>query len=374
MRSSALRPFGILPDGTAVDSWRLTDASGAQATILAYGATLQELTTPDRDGRIANVVLGFSELSDYIERAAYYGCVVGRYANRIAGGTFALDGREIRLALNDGPRPNTLHGGTPGFGARLWTAPDGIVEVGDANGDSANGADGAGAAAGTALTLTRVSPDGEEGFPGELTVSIRYTLAAGRLTLDYRAETTAPTVLNLSNHARFNLAGEGVGNVLDHELTVAADGFLPVDEALIPLDGAAPVAGTPFDFRTPTPVGARLTDPHPQLETVGGYDHCFVLRGGRTAVPRPVVTLRDPASGRTMQIATTEPGLQLYLSSELDGTLTGLGGRPYEQYGGIVLETQHFPDSPHRPDYPSTVLLPGRSFTSTTVYSFGVRT
>ena len=355
MRSSALRPFGTLPDGTAVDSWQLTDSSGLRATILSYGATLQELTTPDRDGDPANIVLGFDNLSDYLERAAYFGCVVGRYANRIAGGTFPLDGRAVRLPLNDGPRPNTLHGGSPGFGARLWTAPDGVTDV-----------DG-----GTALTLTRVSPDGEEGFPGEVTVSVRCTLAAGRLTLDYRAETTAPTVLNLSNHARFNLAGEGVGNVLDHELAVAADGFLPVDEALIPLDGAAPVAGTPFDFRESAPVGARLTDPHPQLRAAGGYDHCFVLRGGRTEQPRPVVTLHDPASGRVMRIATTEPGLQLYLSGELDGSMTGLGGRPYEQYGGIVLETQHFPDSPNRPDYPSTVLLPGQVFTSTTVFELG---
>ena len=357
MRSPALRPFGTLPDGTPVDDWRLTDSSGARATILAYGATLQEISVPDRDGRMANVVLGFTNLSDYIERSAYFGCVVGRYANRIAGGTFPLDGREIRLALNDGPRPNTLHGGAPGFGSRLWSAPDGVTDVPN----------------GTSVTLTRISPDGEEGFPGEVAVSVRYTLAAGRLTLDYRAETTAPTVLNLSNHARFNLAGEGVGTVLDHELTVAADRFLPVDAALIPLDGAAPVAGTPFDFRTPTPVGARLADPHPQLTLVGGYDHCFVLRGGRTLGPRPVVTLHDPAGGRTMRIATTEPGLQLYLSSELDGTLTGPAGRPYQRYGGIVLETQHFPDSPHRPDYPSTLLLPGRVFTSTTVLEFGVQ-
>ena len=384
MRSPALRSFGILPDGSPVDSWRLTDSSGASATILAYGATLQEISVPDRDGRRANVVLGFDNLADYVERGAYFGCVVGRYANRIAGGTFTLDGREIRLPLNDGPRPNTLHGGTPGFGSRLWSAPDGVIDVSGTTGTTGatgmTGATGAtgmtdvtdpGGGAGTSVTLTRVSPDGEEGFPGEVTVSIRHTLAAGRLTLDYRAETTAPTVLNLSNHARFNLAGEGVGTVLDHELSIDADGFLPVNAALIPLDGVAPVAGTPFDFRTPTRVGARLSDPHPQLTLVGGYDHCFVLRGGRTSAPRPVVTLRDPAGGRTMRIATTEPGLQLYLSGELDGTLTGSGGRGYEQYGGIVLETQHFPDSPHHTDYPSTLLLPGQVFTSTTVLEFG---
>ncbi|WP_194895712.1 aldose epimerase family protein [Catenulispora pinisilvae] len=338
------------------DSWRLNDTSGTQATILAYGATLKELSTADRDGRMANVVLGFDNLAAYREHG-YFGCVVGRYANRIAGGAFTLDGRDHRLPLNDGPRPNTLHGGDPGFGARLWTAPDGVTEV-----------DG-----GTSLTLTRVSPDGEEGFPGEVTVSIRYTLAAGRLRLDYRAQSTAPTVLNLSNHARFNLAGEGAGTVLDHELGIAADGYLPVDAALIPLDGAAPVDGTPFDFRKPAAVGARLADPHPQLTLVGGYDHCFVLRGGRTVEPRPVVELHDPGSGRTMRIATTEPGLQLYLSSELDGTLTGSGGRRYQRYGGIVLETQHFPDSPHRPDYPSTVLLPGQVFASTTILEFDNR-
>lgn len=364
MRSSALRPFGALPDGSPVDSWRLTDSgtgsgagsgsasSGLQATILAYGATLHELWAPDRDGRPANVVLGFADLADYLEPGRYFGCVVGRYANRIAGGTFPLGDREIRLPLNDGPRPNTLHGGSPGFGARLWTSAAGVTEV---------------EGGGTSLTLTRVSPDGEEGFPGEVTVSVRYTLAAGRLTLDYRAETSAPTVLNLSNHARFNLAGEGT--ILDHELSIAADAFLPVDEALIPLGEEAPVMGTPYDFRSPTPVGARLTDP--RLAAVGGYDHCFVLRGGRTAVARPVVVLRDPASGRTMRIATTEPGLQLFLSSELDGSLMGVGGYRYQRYAGIVLETQHFPDSPHQPGFPSTLLLPGEVFTSTTVLDFG---
>lgn len=353
MRAPAREHFGALPDGTPVPRWTLLDATGASASVLAHGATLQALGIPDRDGDCANVVLGFDNLPDYLERSPYFGCVVGRFANRIAGGRFALEGTAYRLPVNDGPRPNTLHGGDPGFGARLWHAE----EVEQVEG-------------GQALTLTRVSPDGEEGFPGELTVSVRYTLAGGRLTLDYRAETSAPTIVNLTSHAHFNLAGEGSGTILDHELCIAADEFLPVDGALIPLDGAVPVAGTPFDFRSPAAVGARLDDPHPQLRLTDGYDHCYVLPGGRTAAARPVASLRDPRSGRSLRVATTEPGIQVYISSDFDGSLTGPAGRPYERFAGIALETQHFPDSPNRPEYPSTVLLPGEVFTSTTVFDY----
>ena len=346
--------FGALPDGTPVPRWTLYDATGASASVLAHGAILQALDIPDRTGRCANVVLGFDNLPDYLERSPYFGCVVGRFANRIAGGRFRLAGTDYRLPVNDGPRPNTLHGGAPGFGARMWSAQE-VEEVED----------------GQALTLTRVSPDGEEGFPGELAVSVRYTLAAGRLTLDYRAETSAPTIVNLTNHAHFNLAGEGSGTILDHELCIAADEFLPVDDALIPLNGAVPVAGTPFDFRSPAAVGARLDDPHPQLRLAEGYDHCYVLPGGRTAAARPVAALRDPRSGRSLRMATTEPGIQVYISADFDGSLTGPAGRPYGRYAGIALETQHFPDSPNRPDYPSTVLLPGEVYTSTTVLDYG---
>lgn len=366
MRAPAREHFGALPDGTPVPRWTLYDAAGASASVLAHGAILQALRLPDRDGRLANVVLGFDNLPDYLERSPYFGCVVGRFANRIAGGEFELEGTKYRLPVNDGPRPNTLHGGDPGFGARLWHAVGGD---GAAGSDSAEIEDVEG---GQALTLTRVSPDGEEGFPGELTVSVRYTLANGRLRLDYRAETSAPTVVNLTNHAHFNLAGEGSGTILDHELCIEAEEFLPVDTELIPLNGAVPVAGTPFDFRSPAAVGARLDDPHPQLRLAEGYDHCYVLPGGPSAEARPVASLRDPRSGRSLRVATTEPGIQVYITSGFDGSLTGPAGLPYQRYAGIALETQHFPDSPNRPEYPSTVLLAGEVFTSTTVLEYGV--
>jgi aldose 1-epimerase len=351
-------PFGSLPDGTAVSRWTLTDdTTGADASILDYGAIIQSLRVPDPRGRVAGVVLGFDNLADYLERSPFFGALIGRYGNRIAGGSFELDGTRYQLALNDGDRPNSLHGGTPGFGARMW---DGVAEQVEG---------------GSAITLTRVSPDGEEGFPGELTVSVRYTLAHGRFTLDYRAETSAPTVVNLTNHAHFNLAGEDSGrDVLDHELTIAAQDFLPVDAALIPLDGPIAVAGTPFDFRSPRALGARLHDPHPQFVLTDGYDHCYLLTGGRTAEPRPVASLRDPRSGRSLHVATTEPGMQVYNCSHLDGSLVGTSGVAYPKYGGIALETQHYPDSPNRPEFPSTVLRPGEVYRSTTVLDFRTRT
>jgi aldose 1-epimerase len=369
VRAPAREHFGALPDGTAVPRWTLSDATGASASILAHGAILQALNLPDGDGRCANVVLGFDNLPDYLERSPYFGCVVGRFANRIAGGRFKLDGTAYQLPINDGPRPNTLHGGDPGFGARMWRAQDAADS--DGVGDGADGGGVVDVPGGQSLTLSRVSPDGEEGFPGRLTVSVRYTLANGRLTLDYRAETTAPTVLNLTNHAHFNLAGEGSGSILDHELWIAADEFLPVDNALIPLDGALTVAGTPFDFRSPTGVGARLDDPHPQLRLADGYDHCYVLNGGRTVAPRPIASLRDPRSGRSLRMASTEPGIQVYTASDFDDSLVGPSGRSYPRHAGIALETQHFPDSPNRPEYPSTVLRPGEIFTSTTVLEYG---
>ena len=365
MRTAPARKhFGALPDGTPVPRWKLSDATGASASVLGFGAILQALHLPDREGRPANVVLGFDNLDDYLERSPYFGCVAGRFANRIAGGRFELDGTAYQLPINDGPRRNTLHGGAPGFGARIWHAAGSP----DRDADAAEVEEVPG---GQSLTLTRVSPDGEEGFPGTLAATVRYTLADGRLTLDYRAETSAPTVVNLTNHAYFNLAGEGSGDILDHELCIAADEFLPVDDALIPLEGAVPVAGTPFDFRSPAAIGARLDDPHPQLRLTGGYDHCYVLTGGRTRTARPIASLRHPRSGRGLRLATTEPGIQVYISAGLDGSLTGPAGRPYRRYAGVALETQHFPDSPNRPDYPSTLLVPGEIFTSQTVLQFG---
>ena len=346
--------FGVLPDGTPVTRWTLTDAvTGAAASILDYGAIIQALRVPDCSGRSANVVLGFDNLPDYLERSPFFGALIGRYGNRIAEGRLELDGTTYQLELNDGGRPNSLHGGTPGFGARMWEGVGEEVEGGNA------------------VTLSRVSPDGEEGFPGTLNVSVRYTLANGRFSIEYRAETDATTVVNLTNHAHFNLAGDHSGtSILNHELTIAAQDFLPVNAALIPLESMMSVAGTAFDFRSPRAIGARLDDPHPQLVATDGYDHNYVLTGGRTEQPRNVASLKDPVSGRTMRVETTEPGVQVYICSHFDGTLVGTSGVAYPKYGGVALETQHYPDSPNRPDFPSTVLKPGDVYSSTTVLDF----
>jgi aldose 1-epimerase len=346
--------FGSLPDGTPVSRWTLTDSTGASASILEYGAIIQALNVADRAGRAANVVLGFDNLPAYLERSPFFGAAIGRYGNRIAGGRFELEGTAYQLEPNDGGRPNSLHGGANGFDKRMWEL------------SAAEEVDG-----GSAVTLTRTSPDGEEGFPGTLAVSIRYTLAHGRFTLDYRAETDATTIVNLTNHAHFNLAGEDSGtSILDHELSIAAQEFLPVDASLIPLDSALSVAGTAFDFRSPRAIGARLDDPHPQLVLTDGYDHCYLLTGARTEQPRNVASLKDPRTGRTMRIETTEPGVQIYICSHFDGTLVGASGVAYPKYGGVALETQHYPDSPNRPEYPSTVLKPGDVYRSTTVLDF----
>jgi aldose 1-epimerase len=352
VQSPSRETFGVLPGAGPVDRWTLADDTGASASILTYGAILQELRVPGPDGAAPNVVLGFDNLSDYLERSPYFGCVVGRYANRIAGSRFELDGKTHLLPLNDGVRPNTLHGGAPGFGARLWQARAHRVP------------------GGWALTLSRTSPDGEEGFPGTLEATVRYTLADSRLALDYAATTSAPTVVGLTSHAYFNLSGEGCGDILDHELTLAASAYLPVDWALIPTGAPEPVAGTPFDFRSPHRIGDGIGTAHPQLQLAGGYDHCFVLDGGCTAGPRHVATLREPRVGRQLRLSTTEPGLQMFTSDTFDGRLTGPSGRTYGKNAGVALETQHFPDSPNRPDYPSTVLRPGTRYRSTTVLDF----
>lgn len=344
--------FGILPDGRGVDRWTFADATGLTAAVLTHGAVLQSLTVPDPAGRPANVVLGFDTLGGYLERSPYFGCVVGRYANRIAAGRFRLGGREYRLPVNDPGRPNTLHGGPVGFHRRVWyakpVAEDGRVGV----------------------ELGLVSADRDQGFPGRLRVTVRYTLAEGALYIDYQAKGDAPTVVNLTNHSYFNLSGEGSGTVDEHVLTLAASAYLPVDERLIPLVAALPVAGSPFDFTGGATLGARLDDPHEQLEAVRGYDHCFVLDGGRTSSPRPVGSLADPATGRVMQVLTTEPGIQVYTGNDLSPDLAGISGRSYGPRAAVALETQHFPDSPNRPDFPSTLLLPGQTYRSTTVLHF----
>ena len=322
--------FGTLSDGTPVHRWTL-ERAGIRVRILSYGGIVQSLEVPDRDGRVANVVLGFADLDGYLTHPEpYLGALIGRYANRIAGGRFPLEGAVYALAQNNGP--NSLHGGDGGFDKRVWdVAP---LE------DWAHG-----------LRRSRVTPHGEEGFPGRLEVSATYTLEEdGALALAYEAVTDAPTVVNLTNHSYFNLGGSG--NAGGHELRLAASRFTPVDENLIPSGGLAEVAGTRFDFRQPRKTG-------------GGYDHNFALDGGVTGTPREVAELHDPASGRVVTVETSEPGLQLYTADHL--------GEPFAPGDGIALETQHYPDSPNRPDFPSTVLRPGEVFRSRTTYRFGTR-
>ncbi|MGW3289578.1 aldose epimerase family protein [Streptomyces sp. NPDC001002] len=320
--------FGTLSDGTPVHRWTL-ERSGVRVRILSYGGIVQSVEVPDREGRTGNVVLGFADLDGYLTHPEpYLGALVGRYANRIAGGRFPLDGVTYALAQNT--PPNSLHGGERGFDKRVWD----VTPLG-----------------GNALRLSRVSPHGEEGFPGRVEVSATYTLDdSGALRIAYEAVTDAPTVVNLTNHSYWNLAGGG--NAGGHELRLAASRYTPVDADLIPTGVLEEVAGTRFDFREARKVGA-------------GYDHNFVLDGGVTPAPREVGELYDPASGRVLTVSTTEPGLQLYTAEHLP--------EPFSPGDAVALETQHFPDSPNRPDFPSTVLRPGEVYRSETVYGFGAR-
>jgi aldose 1-epimerase len=346
-------PYGTV-DGEAVDRYTLTNAAGMEVVILTYGGIVQSITVPDRDGTMANVALGFDNLDDYVNRNPYFGCITGRYANRIAAGTFTLEGETYQLAINNDP--NTLHGGEKGFDKYVWAA------------EEVSGADGNG------IRLSRTSPDGEEGYPGTLTVEVTYTLTENNeLRIDYHATTDAPTVVNLTNHSYFNLAGEGAGSILDHELQLFAANYTPVDETLIPTGEIAPVAGTPFDFTQPTAIGARIRDgSDPQIVIGRGYDHNYVLDRPSPDDTSLIVAARvhDPASGRVLEISTTEPGIQFYSGNFLDATLVGPSGQTYRQSDGFALETQHFPDSPNQPEFPSTVLEPGEEYTSTTVYAF----
>jgi aldose 1-epimerase len=350
-RGPVRQRFGSLADGTGVDLWTLEN-DGIRLRVLSYGGIVQGLEVPDRRGRWANVSLGFDNLDDYVAKSPYFGAVIGRYGNRIAGGRFTLDGTTYRLPANDGP--NSLHGGDLGFDKRVWD-----VEP------FRRGAD-------TGLTLRRVSPDGEMGYPGTLTVRVDYTLTArGEFRVDYEATTDRATVVNLTNHTYFNLAGEGSGTVHDHRLRIDASRYTPVDATLIPTGDLARVARTPFDFRLGKPIGEDLRQGHEQILLGQGYDHNFVLDKGITGQPQKAVTVTEPTSGRVMTIATTEPGLQFYSGNFLDGTLKGTSGRVYRQGDGFCLETQHFPDSPNRPGFPTTVLRPGRTYRSSTVHSFG---
>ncbi|MFF3983713.1 aldose epimerase family protein [Streptomyces sp. NPDC001797] len=319
--------FGTLSDGTEVHRWTL-ERAGTRVRVLSYGGIVQSAEVPDRDGRTADVVLGFAGLDGYLENPGpYFGALVGRYANRIAHARFPLDG--VTYSLEPNNAPNSLHGGARGFDKRVWEAT--AVEHG--------------------VRLTRVSPHGEEGFPGRLAVAVTYTLdESGALHISYEAVTDAPTVVNLTNHSYFNLAGSGHAG--GHELRIAASRYTPVDADLIPTGEPADVSGTRFDFRTARKIGS-------------GYDHNLVLDKGVTETPVEIAELYDPASGRTLTVATTEPGIQLYTAEHLTG--------PFAPGDGVALETQHFPDSPNRPDFPSTRLDPGRTYRSVTVYGFGVR-
>ena len=343
--------MGRLRDGRTVDVFTLATASGLVMRAMTFGGVILSLRVPDRAGRVDDVVLGYDHLDAYAADSRYLGAIVGRYANRIARGRFVLDGRAYELAVND--PPNHLHGGRRGFDKAVWTAEDTSL------------------ATEAAVTLRYVSRSGEEGYPGTLSVAVRYALTdPGELRFEYRASTDAPTVVNLTQHSYFNLAGAGRGDVLGHELTLHADRFRPVDENLIPA-GDAPVAGTPFDFREPCRIGSRIEMHDVQLARGRGYDHDFVVRRSAPGLVH-AARLVEPESGRRMDVHTTEPGLQFYSGNHLDETVRGKGGRAYPARAALSLETQHPPDAPNHPDFPSTVLRPGEELVSTTVLAFGV--
>lgn len=339
--------FGKMPDNTPVELFTLTNSKGMKAKIITYGGIITELTAPDRDGKFEDVVLGFDNLKDYLAGNPFFGCITGRVANRIAKAKFTLDGKEYKLAANNGP--NTLHGGLKGFDKKVWKADGKIVP---------NGA---------AVKLTYRSPDGEEGFPGNLDVTVTYTLTnENELEIRYEAKTDKATPVNLTNHTYFNLAGaKSGGTILDHEVLIDADKYTPVDDTLIPTGELAPVKGTPMDFTTPTKIGARFD----QLKAKPiGYDHNYVLRG-----LQPAVRVGDRKTGRLLEMFTTEPGVQLYTGNFLDGKVKGKGGVVYPQHGAFCLEAQHFPDAINQPKFASIVLQPGKTYTQTTVYKFSAK-
>jgi aldose 1-epimerase len=345
-------PFGELPDGRTVTQFTLANRHGTTAQIIEYGGILTALWVADRDGAPGNVVLGCRDLDGYVRDDSYFGALIGRYANRIAKGRFSLDGTTYQLTCGDGA--HTLHGGKTGFNKVLWRGEP-------ADSDQ------------PALVLRHVSPDGDEGFPGRLAVEARYALTSDdALTIEFIATTDRPTVVNLCNHAYFNLAGEGDGDVHGHDLMIAADAFTPVDAALIPTGDIRPVAGTPFDFRKPAPIGRHVDAPDEQILRGRGFDHNFVLRPGGPDELQRAAIVREPRFGRVMEVWTTEPGLQLYGGNGLDGSRSGASGRPYGRGAGFCLETQAFPDSPNQPGFPATVLRPGEVFRSRTEYRFSI--
>jgi aldose 1-epimerase len=342
--------FGRTPDGHDVDIYTLTNSHGLSVKITSYGGIINALRLPDRQGKFDDVVLGFDDLDDYIRVGSYFGAVIGRYGNRIAKGRFTLDGIEYKLAINNGE--NHLHGGVRGFDKVVWTAR--TLKF----------------AGGQGLELTYLSKDGEEGYPGNLSVKVIYSLSdQDELKIDYSASTDRDTIVNLTNHSYFNLAGQGNGDILNHQLFINADRFTPTDGGLIPTGELRSLLGTPFDFTHSTAIGARIDQVYDQLKSGKGYDHNFALNG-KPGVLRPAAKVDEPTTGRVMEVWTTQPGIQFYSGNYLDGTLTGKDGKVYRQRFGFCLETQHFPDSPNKPNFPNTVLRKGARYQTITIFKF----
>lgn len=339
--------FGKLPDSREIEQYTLTNSTGLKARLMTYGATLISLEVPDQDGQFADITLGHESLEGYITSSPYFGSIVGRYGNRIAKGQFTLNGIEYQLTTNDGE--NHLHGGTRGFDKVVWKAEP-VQSEGSLG-----------------VRFSYLSKDGEEGYPGNLSVTVIYALTDdNELKISYEAETDKSTPVNLTHHSYFNLAGQGEGNILDHELMLNAEKYTPVDEGLIPTGEIHEVKNTPMDFTIPTAIGSRIN------EVKGGYDHNYVLNsGGRTMAL--AASLFDPKSGRVMEIRTTEPGIQFYSGNFLNGSISGKGGKVYLKHYGLCLETQHFPDSPNKPNFPSTILNPGEKYKSLTIHKFYTR-
>jgi len=345
--------FGKTKDGHSVDLYTLTNDNGMVVTLTNWGASIVSIQVPDRAGKRADVLLGYDTAAGYMSDTAYLGATVGRYGNRIGKGRFKLDGKEYKLAQNNGE--NSLHGGVAGFNKKLWEAKE--IKAAD----------------GVAVQMRYLSKDGEEGYPGNLDVSVTFTLDnKNDVKIDYLATTDKPTVVNLTNHSYFNLLGDAAGDILGHELMLHADRFTPVDAGLIPTGELRPVAGTPLDFKQPKAIGARINDKYEQLVLGKGYDHNWVINQ-TGASPRLAARLSEPKTGRVMEVLTTEPGIQFYSGNFLDGTIKGKKGRVYQHRLGLCLETQHFPDSPNHPDFPSTTLNPGAKYQTTTIYRFSAK-
>ncbi|HEX3053911.1 MAG TPA: aldose epimerase family protein [Aggregatilineaceae bacterium] len=341
--------YGITSNGTAVDEYVLTNANGMEVKIINYGGIITSIRVPDRHGNMANVVLGFNNLHDYETQSPFFGCITGRYANRIAEGKFTLDGVDYTLAQNDGP--NSLHGGLKGFDKAVWNAAQ------------VNGS----------LELTHLSPDMDEGFPGKLNVKVTYALTdQNELVIDYTATTDKPTIVNLTNHSYFNLLGEGMGAIYDHILMLNADHYTPTNSNLIPTGELAPVEGTPFDFRLPKVIGPGQRSSHEQIRAAHGYDHNFVLSRPSADDTSLMLAARvyEPRTGRMMEVWTTEPAIQFYAGNFINATLVGTSGHIYRQSDGLALETQHYPDSPNQPHFPTVRLDPGQTYRTTTIYKF----